>query len=87
MKVWMILLILLVALVGCQEQQKVEGELPAEWQELFGDGLMARLNYVQTQTINQHKQVIDELAKRVRSLEEENVTELAERVRKLEEND
>lgn len=55
-------------LTGCQpEQQSTQvwgrGELPAEYLGFFGNDNMARLNFVQTQRINQFNQQIIAFAK------------------------
>ena len=49
-----LLLILFVAMLsGCQEAQKWgQGDPPAEWQTMFGNGNLSRLNFVQTDRIN-----------------------------------
>ncbi len=42
-------------LSDCQEEKKYgKGELPADYQELFGNSNTARLNYVQAQILNRH---------------------------------
>ena len=88
-----VVLIMLVLALGCQGERKVwgKGELDANWVEMFGEGNGARLDFVQTDRINEHRKrisehraAIQELEKRVQSLEVENPAELAERVRKLE---
>ena len=85
-----LLALALVVCGGCNEAQQVpqqvwgQGELPADYQTLFGNSNIARLVYVQTQRVNKQIQDVNELASRVRFLETENPTELAERVRKLE---
>ena len=61
-----------VLLFGCNEvQTKVwgQGVLPSDWQGFFGEDNVARLDYVQTQTINRQGQIIAELAARVSKLE------------------
>jgi len=63
---------------GCNETQKFgQGDPPVEWQETFGNDNLARLNFVQVQTLNQ-------LNDRVVWLEQENPAELAKRVKGLE---
>ncbi|KKN74411.1 hypothetical protein LCGC14_0390310 [marine sediment metagenome] len=68
--------LLAVLLFGCQTQQtpqvrKVwgQGDLPADWQGFFGEGNVARLDFIQTQTINRQGQAIAVLAERLRKLE------------------
>ena len=88
-----LLIVMIVLLVGggCNEAQQSppkiygQGELPADYQSLFGNDNIARLSFVHTQWINKQVQDVNELATRVRALEMENPAELAERVRKLEE--
>lgn len=65
---------LLLVLGGCNEAQisrKVwgQGDLPSDWQDFFGEGNIARLDFVQTQAINKQGQAIAVLAERVRKLE------------------
>ena len=52
----------LVLLSGCFEsqQKKVwgQGELSAEWRGYFGNSNIARLNFMQTQKIDQHQALI-----------------------------
>lgn len=50
----------LVACGGCEEaqQQWGKGDPPESWQNMFGNDSIARLNFVQTQTINQHQAII-----------------------------
>jgi outer membrane murein-binding lipoprotein Lpp len=71
-----ILVLLVVLIAGCQVAQRApqtkvwgQGDLPADWQGFFGEDNVARLDYVQTQTINKMGQAIAELAVRVRKLE------------------
>lgn len=54
------LLMLAVILSGCQEQQTTwgQGDPPADWQNMFGDTNIARLDFVQTNTINRHNALI-----------------------------
>lgn len=59
------LVVAMIFVVGCREkQQKVwgTGNPPPDWQEMFGNSNVSRLDYVQSNHIN-------ELAKRVRALE------------------
>ncbi len=74
-----ILIVLALVVCGCNEaQQKAvwgQGELPTGWQSFFGSDNTARLNFVQTNTINKQGQSITELAERVRLLESENPAE------------
>ena len=63
-------------LTGCTEGQQVEqapvwgeGELPAEYQAIFGNDNVARLVYMQNQVQNRHAAVIRELAIRVLTME------------------
>ncbi len=53
----------LVACGGCEEAQQQtniwgEGELPPHWRGFFGDGNLARLNFVQSQALDQHQAII-----------------------------
>lgn len=64
-----IALFAVVVLTGCVEEQQVQqppiwgkGDLPTGWQEYFGNDNGSRMNFRQSQ-------VIDELVKRVRTLE------------------
>lgn len=72
--VMIILLAFSLVATGCQEpqQSKVwgEGELSANWQSFFGNGNLARLNFVQTQALNKQGQAMAELVERVRKLED-----------------
>ena len=72
MKTLTLLLTLLIALAGCQEENKVwgTGTLAPEWTELFGDDNTARLDWVQTQRINQSGQQIAEINVRLEKLED-----------------
>ena len=67
-------ILFVVALIsGCTEVQTWgNGDLPDEWCGYFGDNNMARLNYVQTNSINTQGQLIAELAESVRKLEDPN---------------
>ena len=58
-RIEMILVVVILAAIalwvcGCQEEQKVwgQGELPADYQKMFGDDNGARLNFIQEQEIN-----------------------------------
>lgn len=63
---WYLTATILLALVvgGCNEAQQVpqqrwgQGELPEDWQNTFGNDNLARLNFAQTQRINQHQALI-----------------------------
>ena len=60
---------------GCQSRQKKvwgNGDLPSDWQGFFGADNVARLDFVQTNTINAQGQAIAVLAERVRKLEDPN---------------
>jgi len=79
MKVLCMILIVMFLVCGCQEQIQTVGEQPkvwgkgdppADWQGYFGNDNMARLNYMQNQTIYRIGQAAAELAGRVRKLEE-----------------
>lgn len=85
----MISALIIVAVIAVMAYQKEEnvwgnGELQAEWSEIFGDDNGSRLDFVQTQRINAHNLAIQELLKRVQALEMENPAELAKRVRVIE---
>ena len=74
MRKLLFLVVLMIILSGCQVEvipDKVwgQGDLPEDWQEFFGNENMARLNFVQTQSINNQGKAIAELAERVRKLE------------------
>ncbi len=70
-----VIVCLCMALVsGCVEERQVpkvwgKGDLPAEFLEHFGTDNNARLNFVQTQAINKHGEIIREIAKRLLLLE------------------
>ena len=51
------LLMVVVILCGCQEEQATwgQGDPPADWQRMFGNDNIARLDFVQTNTINQQQ--------------------------------
>jgi hypothetical protein len=87
-------------LCGCQESQQSktwgQGETPAAYQELFGNSNNARLNFVQSERMDQHRALIyglnvkdangqpvrkRGLIERVTALED-----LKDRVKKLEDN-
>ncbi len=61
------------SLAGCTETQKKpvwgKGELPADYQTIFGNTNPSRLNYVQQLQIDKHAKVIAELARRVIAIE------------------
>lgn len=69
----LLLIVLTIALTGCQEEKKVwgKGELPADWIETFGDDNQSRLLYVESQ-------IIDKINKRLIVLEEEAIPEVVE---------
>ena len=74
MRKLLFLVVLMIILTGCQSVEVIpdvwgQGEPPGDWQEFFGNENMARLNWVQTQSINNQGQAIAELAERVRKLE------------------
>lgn len=46
-----------------------QGAPSSEWQGFFGNDNMAKLNFVQTQTLNKQGQIMAELVERVRRLE------------------
>ena len=79
-KMCMILVVVMIVLLaGCQEAQKQEsqqpavwgqGELPGDWQGFFGNGNNARLNFVQSQVINNNMKAITEMNGRIAKLEE-----------------
>ncbi len=52
----------LVACGGCEEAMQQakwgQGDPPVEWQNMFGNDNIARLNFVQTQAANQHQAII-----------------------------
>lgn len=86
---------LMVLCSGCQESQKKvwgKGELAAGWIEFFGDDNTARLDWLQTKTINEQGQRIADLNEKIRMLEimvyveEPNSITLESRVKKLEES-
>lgn len=77
---WWVMIIVVAlltqVLAGCQEVRRApqtevwgQGDLPADWQGYFGEDNVARLDYVQTQTINRMGQALSQLAERVRKLE------------------
>ena len=84
--IWLFLIVLVLS-PGCHESQQTwgRGDPPAGWRGYFGNDNNARLNFVQTQTIDRQARAIAELAERVRRLEMENPAELARRVLELEE--
>lgn len=53
-------LVVLAFMYGCGAQQQVwrQGELPADWQDTFGNKNLSRLSYVQTQKINRYNDLI-----------------------------
>lgn len=66
----LMILLLLSMLTGCQPEQRWgTGEPPTEYQAFFGNGNMARLNFVQTNRINSFGQQLAELNERLRVLE------------------
>lgn len=64
-------LTVLIALAGCQEENKVwgKGELNDNWVSHFGKGNLARLNFVQTEKINEFGQLLAEANVRLEKLE------------------
>ncbi len=54
------LLMVVVILSGCQEQQVIwgQGDPPADWQDMFGNDNIARLDFVQTNTINKQQGIL-----------------------------
>ncbi len=77
--VFVITMVAILLLAGCQDEQKTpptkvygKGDPSAEWRSYFGNGNMARLNFVQTQTVNGLGQAVAVLAERVRKLEDPN---------------
>lgn len=93
---YVIVMVTATLLAGCQESQRVwgQGELPVDYQEMFGNSNSARLDYAQTQIINRHNGIIygfdtkdpNEQPVRKRGLIERvtALESLEERVRKLE---
>ena len=72
-----VVVLVIILMSGCQnQQQKVWGigELPAEWQEFFGNDNTARLDLAQTEAINNQGKLVTELVERVSKLEDESVT-------------
>jgi hypothetical protein len=77
--------IILVALIsGCGGEQQVEqapvwgqGDLPADYQAVFGNDNIARLVYMQNQVQNRHAAVIREIAIRVLIMESVDPNEVA----------
>lgn len=67
---------LILAVAGCNEVQQTkvwgQGDLPSDWQGFFGESNTARLDFVQTRTLNRQSQIIIELMARVRKLEDPN---------------
>ena len=61
---WILMIVWIIAImlgaVGCEEaqQQWGKGDPPESWQKMFGNDNIARLNFVQTQTMNQHQAII-----------------------------
>lgn len=68
---YVILLMLVLLFCGCGKPQKIYGlaELPENWQELFGDSNISRLDYVQSQTIDAQGAEIRRLVKRLEVVE------------------
>lgn len=66
-----VILLTLVLLCGCMESERIYGlvELPKDWQELFGDGNVSRLDYAQSQRIDAQSAEIKRLNKRLEALE------------------
>lgn len=54
------MIVLTIALTGCQEEKKVwgNGNPPLEYQEMFGNSNTARLDFVQTEQLNQVRAMI-----------------------------
>lgn len=76
--VCVILLIVAYAVCGCQQHQtKVwgKGDTTAEWKEYFGNDNTARLDYVQTNSINNLGQAVAELQVKIEELESEGAKE------------
>lgn len=64
-------ILIVIAITGCQSQTKWgEGDPSLEWQGFFGNTNIARLDFVQTNTINSLGQSLAELTERVRIIEE-----------------
>jgi hypothetical protein len=67
-------LFMVALMAGCQSSQKQpvwgKGDPPADWQANFGNGNLARIVFVQTQTINNQGAAIKDLKARVEKLEE-----------------
>lgn len=57
---WIVVAILafVILLAGCQKSQWGRGDPPAKWRKTFGNDNMARLNYVQTQRVDEHRAII-----------------------------
>ena len=62
MKKVMLILAAVLLLAGCVEQEKPQqwgqGNPPDRWQQTFGNDNIARLNYVQSEMLNNHQRVI-----------------------------
>ena len=59
-KLFMIVVIVsMVMIVGCEEPKLWgKGDPPQDWQDVFGNDNLARLNFKQTETINKQQAVI-----------------------------
>ena len=72
----LIVIVAMLALCGCQEQQQWgQGDPDEVWQGYFGNSNIARLDFVQTNRINSHGQLIAEMVNRVARLEARPVHE------------
>jgi len=84
-----LVIVILAAVCGCQETQSVrwgQGELPPNYQKLFGSDNKARLDYAQTNLINQQQSILYGIdAKDPNNEQVIHKQGLIERVEKLEE--
>lgn len=90
MKRLFFIVIVLLMITGCTSSQKAqrwgEGDLPDDWKATFGDDNISRLNFAQTERINQQGQALAVIVDKIKDLEyvDPNVPTLEERIAALE---
>ncbi len=67
--VMVILLGLSLLVAGCEEEKWGQGDPPLEYQQRFGNSNLARLDFLQTQRINEQYEILVKMAERIAELE------------------
>lgn len=75
--------VLLLVFAGCQESEQRwgQGETPQGWRDMFGDGNLSRLNYVQSKALENHQGVLHGVK---RQAEDGTVTTIVGLIKRIE---